>query len=44
MAEEVKRDPKLRLVFSGEIATYYLDFLDMWDPKSRTSRQCCVHC
>jgi peptide/nickel transport system substrate-binding protein len=34
MAEEVKRDPTLRLVFSGGIATYYLDFLDMWDPKS----------
>jgi hypothetical protein len=25
MAEEVKQDPKLRLVFSGGIATYYLD-------------------
>ncbi len=34
MAEEVKRDPNLKLVFSGGIATYYLDFLDMWDPKS----------
>jgi glutathione transport system substrate-binding protein len=33
MAQEVKQDPKLRLVFSGGIATY-LDFLDMWDPKS----------
>ena len=34
MAEDVKRDPRLKLVFSGGIATYYLDFLDMWDPKS----------
>jgi peptide/nickel transport system substrate-binding protein len=34
MAEEVKRDPTLKLVFSGGIGTYYLDFLDMWDPKS----------
>src|SRR5215831_18363920 len=34
MAQEVKQDPKLRLVISGGIATYYLDFLDMWDPKS----------
>jgi peptide/nickel transport system substrate-binding protein len=34
MAEEVKRDPKLRLVFSGGIGTYYLDFLDMWDAQS----------
>ena len=34
MAEELKRDSTLKLVFSGGIATYYLDFLDMWDPKS----------
>jgi peptide/nickel transport system substrate-binding protein len=34
MAEEVKRDPTLKLVFSGGIATYYLDFLDMWESKS----------
>ena len=34
MAEDVKRDPNLKLAFSGGIATYYLDFLDMWDPKS----------
>lgn len=33
-AEEVKRDPGLRLAFSGGIATFYLDFFDMWDPKS----------
>jgi len=33
-AEEVKRDPKLRLAFSGGIAIFYLDFLDQWDPKS----------
>jgi len=33
-AQEVKRDPNLRLAFSGGIATFYLDFFDMWDPKS----------
>jgi peptide/nickel transport system substrate-binding protein len=33
-AQEVKRDPSLRLAFSGGIATFYLDFLDQWDPKS----------
>jgi peptide/nickel transport system substrate-binding protein len=33
-AEEVKRNPKFRLAFSGGIATFYLDFLDQWDPKS----------
>ena len=34
LAEEVKRDPNLKLAFSGGIGTYYLDFLDQWDPKS----------
>jgi len=34
LAEEVKRHPKLKLAFSGGIGTYYLDFLEMWDPKS----------
>ncbi|MBF8288694.1 MAG: SBP bac 5 protein [Candidatus Rokubacteria bacterium] len=33
-AQEVKRDPNLKLAFSGGIATFYLDFLDQWDPKS----------
>jgi peptide/nickel transport system substrate-binding protein len=34
-AEEVKRDPKLRLAFSGGIGITALDFLDgQWDPKS----------
>jgi peptide/nickel transport system substrate-binding protein len=33
-AEEVKRDPNLRLAFSGGIGTYYLDYFDQWDPKS----------
>ncbi|MBI1962860.1 MAG: ABC transporter substrate-binding protein [Candidatus Rokubacteria bacterium] len=33
-AQEVKRDPNLKLAFSGGIATFYLDFFDMWDPKS----------
>jgi peptide/nickel transport system substrate-binding protein len=33
-AEEVKRDPKLRLAFSGGIGAFYLDFLAQWDPKS----------
>ena len=33
-AQEVKRDPKLKLAFSGGIAIFFLDFLDQWDPKS----------
>ncbi len=33
-AEEVKRDPNLRLAFSGGIAVFFLDFLEQWDPKS----------
>jgi peptide/nickel transport system substrate-binding protein len=33
-AEEVKRDPSLKLAFSGGIGTFYLDYLDQWDPKS----------
>jgi len=33
-AQEVKRDPTLRLAFSGGIATFFLDFFDQWDPKS----------
>jgi peptide/nickel transport system substrate-binding protein len=33
-AEEVKRDPSLKLAFSGGIGTFYLDFLEQWDPKS----------
>jgi peptide/nickel transport system substrate-binding protein len=33
-AEEVKRDPKLKLAFSGAIGISWLDFLDQWDPKS----------
>ncbi|MBM4440545.1 MAG: ABC transporter substrate-binding protein [Candidatus Rokubacteria bacterium] len=33
-AQEVRKDPSLKLAFSGGIATFYLDFFDMWDPKS----------
>src|SRR3989440_3154180 len=33
-AEEVKRDPNLRVAFSGGIAIFFMDFLEMWDPKS----------
>src|SRR6185503_8445545 len=33
-AEKVKRDPNLKLAFSGGIATFFFDFLDQWDPKS----------
>ncbi|HWN90027.1 MAG TPA: ABC transporter substrate-binding protein, partial [Verrucomicrobiae bacterium] len=33
-AQEVKRDPNLKLAFSGGIAIFYMDFLDQWDPKS----------
>jgi peptide/nickel transport system substrate-binding protein len=34
MAEDVKKDPSLKLAFSGAIGTFYLDFLEQWDPKS----------
>jgi peptide/nickel transport system substrate-binding protein len=34
MAEDIKRDPSLKLAFSGAIGTFYLDFLEQWDPKS----------
>ena len=33
-AQEVKRDPSLKLAFSGGIGTFYLDFLEQWDQKS----------
>jgi peptide/nickel transport system substrate-binding protein len=33
-AEEVKRDPKLKVAFTGGVASFYIDFFDMWDPKS----------
>jgi peptide/nickel transport system substrate-binding protein len=33
-ARELKKDPALRLAFSGGIATFFLDFLDQWDAKS----------
>jgi peptide/nickel transport system substrate-binding protein len=33
-AQEVKRDPALKLAFSGGIGTFYLDFFEMFDPKS----------
>jgi peptide/nickel transport system substrate-binding protein len=33
-ALDVKRDSALRVVFSGGIAIFFLDFLDMWDAKS----------
>ena len=33
-AQEVKKDPNLRLAFSGGIGVFFLDFLEQWDPKS----------
>jgi peptide/nickel transport system substrate-binding protein len=33
-AQEVARDPVLKLAYSGGIASFFLDFLDQWDPKS----------
>ena len=30
----MKRNPKFRLAFSGGIGSFYLDFLEQWDPKS----------
>jgi peptide/nickel transport system substrate-binding protein len=34
MAEEIRRDPNLKLAFSGGIGTFYLDFLEQFDQKS----------
>jgi peptide/nickel transport system substrate-binding protein len=34
LGESIKNDPKYKLVFSGGIGTHFLDFFDMWDPKS----------
>jgi len=34
MAEEVKRDPKLKVAFSGGIGVAWLHFLEQWNPKS----------
>src|SRR3954469_12895523 len=34
LGKTVQNGPKLKLAFSGGIGTYYLDFFDMWDPKS----------
>jgi peptide/nickel transport system substrate-binding protein len=34
LAEEVKRDPTLKLAFSGGIGIFFLDFFDQWDAKS----------
>jgi peptide/nickel transport system substrate-binding protein len=34
MADEIKRDPSLKVAFSGAIGTFYLDFLEQFDPKS----------
>jgi peptide/nickel transport system substrate-binding protein len=33
-ALELKRDPSIRLAFSGAIGVHYLDFFDQWDSKS----------
>ena len=34
LAQSVKADPTLKLAFSGGVGNTYVDFLDMWDPKS----------
>jgi peptide/nickel transport system substrate-binding protein len=34
LAQAVKEDPDLKLAFSGGLGTFFLDFLDMWNPKS----------
>ena len=33
-ALELKRDPNLKVAFSGAIGIHFLDFFDQWDPKS----------
>ena len=39
LAEEVKRDPNLKLAFSAGIGTFYLDFLEQWDARASRSRR-----
>jgi peptide/nickel transport system substrate-binding protein len=34
IGESIRNDPKLKLAFSGGIGTFFLDFFDMWDPRS----------
>jgi peptide/nickel transport system substrate-binding protein len=34
LGESIRNDPEVKLVFSGGVATFVLDFFDMWDPKS----------
>jgi peptide/nickel transport system substrate-binding protein len=38
-ALELKRDPNLRLGFSGAIGVHFLEFFDQWDPKSPWSER-----
>ncbi len=33
-AIEIKKDPNLRLAFSGSIGIHHVEFFDQWDPKS----------
>jgi peptide/nickel transport system substrate-binding protein len=33
-ALELKRDPSMKLAFSGAIGIHFLEFFDQWDPKS----------
>jgi peptide/nickel transport system substrate-binding protein len=34
LGESIRNVPELKLAFSGGVATNFIDFLDMWDPKS----------
>jgi peptide/nickel transport system substrate-binding protein len=34
LGNSIRKDSNLKLIFSGGIGTFFLDFLDMWDPKS----------
>jgi len=34
LAEEAKRDPNLKVAFSGGIGVFWLYFMEQWDPKS----------
>ena len=34
LGELIRNDPDVKLVFSGGVATNFIDFFDMWDPKS----------
>src|SRR5688572_20865499 len=39
LSQTDKNDPNLKLAFSGGVGTFFLDFFDMWNPKSPWAEQ-----